>query len=420
MATESLVGSSKSQGPSGFLELDAHMLVVDYGKIFGTDGSQIGYLYEDGLIQPMGGPLDWQGEKAIEQLSNCKFRGIDARGIAVELPDPKHRGPLGGLEYNGQVLTVLYGRIATQDHRVVGYFTDEGKIFLRDHKTPSFIHELDEYTQLNTAFQGVRANGQPMMHEFVRPLHKKDRSYIDNEIIRYFKDFEQLTQIQKAYVLESMRLWAASGLLQVVRKSEGDCAMGNVKHGASGVTGVRTGNVTLDREEFEIEIGLYRKFGAIAKVANQRMRQYSEVRINLVVSHEYGHQLEFTLSQASQDKITDLYNKRLQTCNRMHPLPEAYDGLAELLLTHQIEERVFISGYARSSMHEYWAECVAAFSVKDSREMLRQMDRPVYDILADVLYNPEKTLSPKFEKDVLRLQTSLRVGGHLTDDLLLQ
>ena len=92
--------------------------------------------------------------------------------------------------------------------------------------------------------------------------------------------------------------------------------------------------------------------------------------------------------------------------------------MSELLLTHQLEERVFISGYARTSMHEYWAECVAAFSVKESREMLKASDPAVYQILHNVLFSPEKSLSPKFETDALRLQTSLRVGGHLTDDLL--
>jgi hypothetical protein len=81
---------------------------------------------------------------------------------------------------------------------------------------------------------------------------------------------------------------------------------------------------------------------------------------------------------------------------------------------------VFISGYARTSMHEYWAECVAAFSVKESREMLRNMDPAVYQILHDVVFSPEKTLSPLHEQDALKLQTSLRVGGHLTDDLLAQ
>lgn len=416
MATESLLDTNKALGPSGFLELDQNMLVVDYGKISDLAGTQIGYLYEDGLIEGMSAPFDWQGQKAIEQLPGCKFRGIDARGVAIELPCDK-RGPTGGLQYNGVPLNVLYGRISTQDHRVVGYMDDNGAITLRDHKTPSTLHALDENSQLNTIFQGIKSNNQPLIHEFVRPLHRKDRNYIDNEIIRYFEQFDKLNTVQKQYVLETMQIWAASGLLQVVRKSEGTAALGNVKHGASGVTGVRTGMVTLDREEFETEITLYKRFGPVAKVSN-RLKPYSEVRINLVVSHEYGHQLEFTLSQAYQDKVTDLYQKRLNTCNRLHPLPEAYEGFSELLLTHQIDDRVFISGYARTSMHEYWAECTAAFSVKESREMLRQRDPQIYDILHEVLFSPEKTLSPKYETEALRLQSSLRVGGHLTDNLL--
>jgi hypothetical protein len=394
------------------------MLVVDYGKIYHSDGSQIGYLYEDGLLEATAPPFEWQGAKTIEELTGFKFRGIDSAGVALELPSGT-RGPIGGLQYNGVPLNVLYGRVSTQDHIVVGYFDDNGVLTLRDHKTPSMLHTLDENSQLNTVFQGIKSNGTPFVHEFVRPLHKKDRNYIDNEIIRYFQDFEKLNTVQKNYVLETMQIWAASGLLQLVRKSEGNAALGNVKHGASGVTGVRTGMVTLDREEFETEITLYKRYGAVAKVAN-RLKPYSEVRINLVVSHEYGHQLEFTLSQACQDKITDLYQKRLHTCNRLHPLPEMYEGLAELLLTHQIEERVFISGYARSSMHEYWAECVAAFSVRESREMLKAMDPGIYQILHDVLFSPEKNLSPKFENDALRLQSSLKVGGHFRDDLLSQ
>lgn len=415
MATESLPNTS-TKGPSGFLELDGNMLVVDYGKVMALDGTQIGFLYEDGLLEGKSAPLDFTGEKTIEEISGCKFRGIDTHGVPLELPDGR-TGPIGGMQYNSVPLNVIHGRVSTQEHAIVGYFSDKGVLTLRDHKTPSLIHELDENSQLNTVFQGIKSDGKPFMHEWIRPLHRKERSYVDNEIIRYFRDFEGLNQTEKQYVLETMRIWAASGLLQVVRKSEGDCAMGNVKHGASGVTGVRTGNVTLDREEFKIEIDLYRRFGPFAKVAS-RLRPYSEVRVNLVVSHEYGHQLEFTLSQASQDTVTDIYTKRLSTCNRLHPLPEAYEGLSELLLTHQIDERVFVSGYARTSMHEYWAECVAAFSVKESRDVLREMDYPVYQILHDVLFTPEKALSPRYEKDVLRLQTSLRVGGHLTDDLL--
>lgn len=418
MATESLIETSKSQGPSGFLELRQNMLVVDYGNIYQADGTQIGYLHEDGLIEGSLAPLDWQGLKTIEELPEAKFRGIDSRGVSIELPGPgDKRGPTGGLQYNGVALNVLYGRISTQQHLVVGYLGDDGVIHLRDYKTPTMLHQLDENSQLNTVFQGINSQGIPFIHEWTRPLHRKDRSYIDNEIIRYFQDFDKLTLQQKNYVLETMRIWALSGLLQIVRKSEGNAALGNVKHGASGVTGVRTGNVTLDREEFETEINLYKQYGPVAKVST-RLKPYVEVRINLVVSHEYGHQLEFTLSQALKDRITDLYQKRLKNCNRVHPLPANYEGFSELLLMQQIDQRVFISGYGRTSMHEYWAECVAAFSVKESREMLRQLDLQAYEILHSVLFMPETSLGLNNQMEARRLQSSLRVGGELTDDLL--
>lgn len=416
MATRVDNPSSKSNGPSGFLQFNQSMLVVDYGKIF-QDGTPCGYLHEDGLLEGGSEPLgNWDGLRAIEEFPGCFFQGIDSSGAQLELPG-KALGPTGGLWYNEVPLNVIYGRISTQDHRLVGEMDDVGNISLRCHKDRTQILAMDEHCQMNTRFQGIKSDGKPFQLEWTRPLHRKDRTYCDNEIIRYFQDFDRLNTPQKKYVLETMKLWSATGLLQVVRKSEGNCALGNVKHGASGVTGVRTGMVTLDREEFEKEITLYKRFGSIA-VVTTRIRPFHEVRINLVVSHEYGHQLEFTLSQAVQDKITDLYHKRLSTCNRMHPLPEEYDGASELLLTQQVNERIFISGYSRQSMHEYWAEATAAFSVKESREILRQCDPGVHDLLHEVVFLPEKNLSPRFEKDILKLQTSLRVGGELSDDIL--
>lgn len=422
MATERLVGAAaqnepSDKGPSGFIEIDQNMLVVDNGKIF-LDGSPVGFLFEDGIVKGTAAPLDkLEGLKTIEEVEGAVFRGIDSHGTVLQLPAAT-RGPTGLLKYNNTVaLPVIHGRIATQDHRVVGALEDNGRVFLRDHKQPQTLHEMDEYTQLNTWFQGLNSKGKPFTHEYVRPLHKKDRSYMDNEIIRYFEDFERLNTKQKNYVLETMKLWAACGVLQIVRKSEGDAALGNVKHGASGVTGVRTGKVTLDREEFEIEIGLYKQFGPVAKIQT-RIRPYYEVRINLVVSHEFGHQLEFCLSQSHQDKIEDLYREKLSRCNKLHALPKGYEGASELLLMHQIDERVFVSGYSRASFHEYWAECVAAFSVKESRQLLKVMDPPVYKMLCEIIWTPEKALSKKFEVDSRRLQSSLRIGGELSDDLL--
>ena len=82
----------------------------------------------------------------------------------------------------------------------------------------------------------------------------------DFKMIRYFRDYDKLQIQQKKYVLDSLNIWASSGLLQIVRKSEGDCMLGNIKHGAAGVTGVKSGYVTLDKEEFDKEILLFKKF----------------------------------------------------------------------------------------------------------------------------------------------------------------
>lgn len=87
-----------------------------------------------------------------------------------------------------------------------------------------------------------------------------------------------------------------------------------------------------------------------------------------------------------RDRIEDLYQDRLSSCNKLHPLPDAYEGGSELLLMHQIDERIFISGYCRSTFHEYWAECVAAFSVKESRDLLKTMDPEVYKLLHDIIF----------------------------------
>jgi hypothetical protein len=182
---------------------------------------------------------------------------------------------------------------------------------------------------------------------------------------------------------------------------------------------VRTGNVTLDREEFEREVNFFKKFGPLMAVPS-RPKPYIEVRLNMVVPHEYGHQLEFCLSQAAQVKVQELYEKRIQTCNRLYPLPEEAETYSELIQPAQVEERIFVSGYARTSWHEYFAECVAAFAHKESRETLRQHDPELHGLLMDVIMQPEKALSALLQKDMLNLQCSLRVGGELQDNLLNQ
>lgn len=416
MSTKVSTISEQSHGPSGFIELEGQMLVVDYGKIF-LDGAEVGYIFEDGYVKGNFGPLtEKHGLVAIDDIEGCIFRGIDSSGMELDLPGVRV-GPDGTLNYNGVVLHVINGRLATKDHRLVGEFDDEGTIYARDRDIKDPRRKLDENTQLNCVFEGIRSDGTEWNHEFARPLYRKNLTYSDNEIVRYFDDFDKLNTPQKQYVMESMRLWAATGLLQIVRKSEGVAQFGNVRHGAAGVTGVRHGNVTLDKDEFEKEIMLYKRFGALAVIAI-RLQPYVEVRVNLVVSHEFGHQLEFILSQASQTRITELYEIHKTKSVRHYPVPNGYEGFAEVLTPQQVHQRVFISGYARTSMHEYWAECVAAFSVKESRKMLKELDPAAFALLREVVLNPAKMLRPVFREQIVDLQTSLKIGGEYTDDLL--
>jgi len=422
MATQSSTEPTTVQGPSGFIELGGNMLVVDYGKVMGFDGVQVGYLFEDGYLKDTSGPLgDFAGLRPIEEIEGCIFRGIDSTGLELELPGVDGGGPSGAITYNGVQYHVCNGRVCSQEHRLAGFINDEGAIFVRDHTNKIQRHMMDDSIQLSTNFSGVKRDGQPWQFEFMRklPNYRKDKPYAINEIIRYFEDFDRVNAAQKKYVLESLNLWASSGILQIVRKSEGNAALGNVKHGAAGVTAVRTGMVHLDKEEFEKEVGYFKQWGTFAVVVpGQKLHQYLEVRINLVVAHEYGHQLEFVLSQKTQDKIRDLYEQQKVHCNKMHPLPDNYFGQAELVQKDRVFRRIFISGYARSSHHEYWAEAVAAFSTKEGREVLKQLDPAIYDVLHAIIVDPITVLRPVFQDQILALQSSLRLGGEFHDKIL--
>jgi len=404
-------------GPTGFLELGGNVLVVDYGNVF-MDGTAVGYLYEDGYLKNPGSESeDMVQWRLIDEVEGCIFRGIDASGIELTLPTSESGGPTGNLEMNNRPFTVINGRITTEDHRIVGEFDDHGVVHVRDPKTKVARRKLDEHNLPSLYFDGVKSNGNKWRHEFYRPLYRKDKSYSENEIIRYFQDYDKLSMQQKKYVIDSLQIWAASGLLQVVRKSEGNAALGNVKHGAAGVTRVRSGMVDLDAEEFERDIDLFKRFGSLA-VISTRYPPHVEVRVNLVVSHEFGHQLQFCLSQATQDRIGELYQARLKRSHKVQPPPPSYEGASELCRPENLPNRLFISGYAKSSKEEYWAECVAAFSVPESRTLLRQMDPGICKIITEVIYQSETTFSPVLSEQLLDLQAALRVGAEFREDML--
>ncbi len=398
------------------MEYRGQTLVVDYGRVY-MDGTPIGFLFEDGYLQGTSGLLgNTEQLKLIDDLRGCVFRGIDASGLDLELPGMEP-GPSGQLTYNGLSFNVLNGRVASHDHRLVGEFDNLGNFYLRDGANREAKRQLDENVRLNTTFVGAKNNGEDFKYEFTRPLSRRDKSYTENEIIRYFQEFDQLTGPQKKYVIESLNLWSACGLLQVVRKSEGNCMLGNIKHGAAGVTGVRSGYVTLDRDEFVKEIDLFRNFGALA-VAPGKSKPWLEVRANLVVAHEFGHQVEFCLSQAVQERVREIYENLHKRCERVHRLPAGYDGMSELLEPQQVHNRHFVSGYARTSHHEYWAECLAVFSVKDGRDKLKTVDPAIYEVLRELVLAPQNLIRRVFHDTIIDLQASLKLGAEFSADLL--
>ena len=42
---------------------------------------------------------------------------------------------------------------------------------------------------------------------------------------------------------------------------------------------------------------------------SKNSKGYLEVRLNLVVSHEFGHQVDFVLTPAVQNQVLELYDK---------------------------------------------------------------------------------------------------------------
>ena len=123
------------------------------------------------------------------------------------------------------------------------------------------------------------------------------------------------------------------------------------------------------------------------------------------------------LGSGVQEKILELYEKRKKICDKLHVLPGNYENASEFLLPPQIEKRHFISGYAKSSAYEYWAESLAAFSVKETRLHLKEFDPAIYEILKTLVLYPTKVLSRVFHENISALQASLKLGGELTDEL---
>ena len=70
------------------------------------------------------------------------------------------------------------------------------------------------------------------------------------------------------------------------------------------------------------------------------------------------------------------------------------------------------------SVEEYWAECLAAFSIKETRATLKELDPVTYQILCDLVLHPRTVLSRVLHETILALQSSLKLGKEFTKDIL--
>ncbi len=230
----------------------------------------------------------------------------------------------------------------------------------------------------------------------------------------YLLGYDDLNPNQKRYVLESLQLWYSCGLLRLAYKLEGGAKFGKLKYGAICSASVRSGIVTIDLLELEKEVESYERYGPL-KLMPSTVAGYYEVMLNLSVSHGFAQQIRFCLSQDAQDHIQKLFESRLTQCDTLHPLPEVARRSSELVRDAQ-DQRCFISGWARQSWHHYWAESMAAYSVKECREKLRNLDLEIYDVISELIFHPEKLLSPRIIETLEAIQRELREANQFSLD----
>lgn len=126
------------------------------------------------------------------------------------------------------------------------------------------------------------------------------------------------------------------------------------------------------------------------ETARRRGKPFYEMSLNLIVAHALAHQLAEFLSPEWMDSIGKAYEHRRSRCEHVDEDNNDSERLEEAGL---LDNRHFVSGYARTSKSEFWAECAAAFSVAESREMLRLVDEEMYYAIHELVLHPENALA---------------------------
>lgn len=247
-------------------------------------------------------------------------------------------------------------------------------------------------------------------------------------ISKYFDGFDNLSAEQQNFIFACLSLWDSSGLLAVIVDNQKRAYLGKAfpresmeERAARSLQQDElkaAGHVVIDEQELDREVGFYRRFGPLSSARPSSKHALVEVIINGCVAHEFAHQLQPILSDSTKEQVAALHKVRLELCDRIHPVPEGSRVPAEQVPEDKLDERVFITGYARTCPDEYWAESSVAFSFKESRQKLKAIDPEIYQVLSDLIYSPTGRIHPDWQEAVLASQSEQRASGVLTDGLL--
>lgn len=92
---------------------------------------------------------------------------------------------------------------------------------------------------------------------------------------KYFLDYESLEINQQKCVSDCFNLWYLSGLLKTVYKTQGGADFDTLTDGATVACSVRTGNVKIDRENFQREVQSFERYGPVTSLKIPRATSIS-------------------------------------------------------------------------------------------------------------------------------------------------
>ncbi len=231
---------------------------------------------------------------------------------------------------------------------------------------------------------------------------------------KYFLDYEDLEVNQQKYVSDCFRLWYLSGLLKTVYKSQGGADFDTLADGSTVACSVRTGNVKIARENFQREVESFERFGPVTSFATAE-NQVKGSCFNLSLLVGLGFQIEFCLSDQTRDSVREVFETAPSTSGT---LSEPRPGENPPQPWRPAPNLSFAPGTPHKSFHHYWAESLAAFSIKKSREQLQQVDSRIHALLTELVLQPEGKIGGNVKVTLLNSKKELLEADEYVDNLL--